>query len=112
MKTHGLPFSAPEWMAILLMIAGIACGLYGSISSTQHISSGLDSFNGYLNSNEGLSGIQDAIKQTTAQISKGQNTVRLTGIGHWLFLSGLGVFVVARRQRWNSSLHDNQDANE
>lgn len=112
MKVQRLQFSAPEWIAILLMIAGIACGFYGIISGTQHLSSGLDTYNEYLNSGEGLSGIQDAIKRSSARISKGQNTIRLAGLGHWLFLSGLGVFVVARRQRWNSTFHDDQNANE
>ena len=112
MKTNNNRFSIPEWIGILLMVSGIALGFYGSIAGALQMSASTQKFSIFLEGANDLSEIQSVLKDVSSGLSKGLATTGLAGTGFWSFLSGIAVFVISRRQRWNKALTENPDSTE
>ena len=107
MKTNYNRFSISEWIGILLMVCGIALGFYGRIASTLQMSASTQKYSTFLEEAGDLTDIKSATKDVTSGLSRGQATAGLAGIGFWIFLSGIAVFNISRRQRWNRLLTEN-----
>ena len=101
-----------EWAGIILMASGIALGFYGSIASTVQLSASTQNFSAFLERSGDLSEIKNATKNVSSGLSRGQATAGLSKIGFWIFLSGTAVFMISRRQRWNTLIAERQDSSE
>jgi hypothetical protein len=96
-------FSPPEWAGIILMILGIIMGLQGCIQSTATIAEATEIFSEYMQGAAELSEIKMAIGKVNYAVSQGISSIRLAGIGFWVFISGIALFTIFRRRRWNTN---------
>ena len=96
-------FSAPEWLGILLMIAGVILGLYVAYLSTHNAAIG-DKNARSLNLDGTLSDIKTSYMGAMLPTFEAARLIALSRTGGYVFLTGLGLFVVAKRRRWNATL--------
>jgi hypothetical protein len=96
-------FSAPEWLGILLMIAGVLLGLYVAYLSAHNASIGERNAQS-LNLDGTLSDIRTSYMGAMLPTFEVARLIALSRTGGYVFLSGLGLFVVAKRRRWNAAL--------
>ncbi len=98
-------FSAPEMLGILLMIAGVCLGLYVSYLSKQNADIG-DNNAQSMNLDGTLSEIKTSYMGAMLPTFETARLIALSRSGGYVFLMGLGVFVVAKRRQWNETLPD------
>ena len=101
-------FSRLEQLGIVLMVAGIGLGFYGRIVGPRIISGASQRYSGNRDASDTLTGVKDLVGNITKDMERGQKALQLEGIGQWWFFSGLGIFIVSRRQRWNMSLQSEE----
>lgn len=90
------------------MVSGIALGFYGRIAGTLQMVTSTQKYSAFLEGPGDLSEIKSVIIDVTAGLSRGQATAGLAGIGLWISLSGIAVFLMSKRQRWNRLLTESQ----
>lgn len=94
-----IPLSKAELIGPALMICGIALGQYGSAASVERYAKAVESlragFSGALSADE----LGSTLSPTVASMSDAIRVKRFEGYGLWLFLLGIGWFVVAGRLR-------------
>jgi arginine exporter protein ArgO len=95
--------SAPEWLGILLMIAGVLFGLYVAYLSTHNASTGERKARS-MNLDGSLSEIRTSYMGAMLPTFEAARLIALSRTGGYVFLTGLGLFVVAKRRRWNATL--------
>ena len=98
-------FSAPEWLGILLMIAGVILGLYVSYLSTHNAAIGEKNARS-MNLDGTLYDIKTSYMGAMLPTFEAARLIALSRTGGYVFLMGLGVFVVAKRRQWNETLPD------
>ena len=100
---HTTRFSAPEWLGIVLMLAGVLLGIYIACLSTHNASLGKKNARS-LNFDGTLTDIKTSYMGAMLPTFEAARLIALSRTGGYVFLSGLGIFVVAKRRRWNASL--------
>ena len=108
MKTGLSAFSRLELLGIVLMISGICLGFYGRIVGPRTISKASQSYSSNRGASDVNTDVKDLVKSVVMNIERGQKAFQLEGIGQWWFFTGLGIFVVSRRSKWNTDLQGGQ----
>ena len=104
MKTGLSAFSRLEQLGIVLMVAGIGLGFYGRIFGPRIMSSATHRYYGNQDESDTLKAVKDLVGNITNDMKRAQKALQLEGIGQWWFFTGLGIFVVSRRSKWNANL--------
>jgi|BioPla2DNA2_1021312.scaffolds.fasta_scaffold89781_2 hypothetical protein len=108
MKTSLSSFSCLEQLGIALMVAGIGLGFYGRIFGPRIMSSTTHRYYGNQEQSNTLKDVKYLVENITNDMTRAQKALQLEGLGKWWFFTGLGIFVVSKRSKWNADLQDGQ----
>ena len=89
------------------MIIGIGFGFYSTYLGYNHTAAGEMDFRSFISHDpKTVTEMRDLYIGMMEPVYYAGKTEALQRLGISLFLAGLGVFVVARRQRWNKAFDD------
>ena len=89
-------------LGILLMIAGVILGIYVSYLSTHNAAIGEKNARS-LNMDGTAPEIRTSYTAAMLPTFEAARLIALSRSGGYVFLTGLGLFVVAKRRRWNAT---------
>jgi len=98
-------YSVPEFLGILLMLIGIGLGFTSTYLSAKDYTESKPAADAFANPDSSLSEVRDSYIRMMEPTYTALNKITLSRAGVFLFLSGIFVFTVARRYRWNALLH-------
>ena len=108
MKTR---FSKTEWAGILLMAAGLVTGCLGRVIAVKMRSSAMAELQQGLSSRQpNAVEVKTSLTRTASKLTSAETFFTVEGIGFWIFLAGIAVFVVARRGREDTGCRLAEDA--
>ena len=93
------------------MVAGIAQGFYGRLASSRLTLRATQEYSSQ-NETETVSEAKTIVQNITKTTAKYQKALQLEGLGEWWFFSGLAVFIISRRSKWNMNLQSDSKENE
>lgn len=96
--------SVPEWVAVGVMLAGFALGIYGGVASTLAISRAIAGLGPSMESATTTTDISEKLRNVSSNLGAATGLRAYADIGFWIWLLGIGIFVVASRLNWNRAL--------
>lgn len=98
-------YSAPEYLGIMLMLIGIGLGFYSTYLSAKDYSDSKPAADAFADPDSDMLQVRDSYIRMMEPTYTSLNKITLSRGGVFLFLSGIFVFTVARRYRWNALLN-------
>lgn len=98
-------YSAPEFLGILLMLIGIGLGFYSTCLSAKDYSDSKPAADAFADPDSDMLQVRDSYIRMMEPTYTSLYKITLSRAGVFLFLSGVFVFIVARRYRWNALLN-------
>ena len=97
-------YSIFEILGILLMLIGVGLGFYSTILSAKAVAHSKPAADSFSNPDASMLELRDSYIRMMEPTYASLNKITLSRGGAFVFLSGLFVFTVARRRRWNACL--------
>ena len=97
-------YSIPEYLGILLMLIGIGLGYFTTYLSAKAYSDSKPAADAFAEPDSDMLQVRDSYIRMMEPTYTSLNKITISRGGVFLFLTGLAVFVVARRRHWNALL--------